>query len=39
METSAKNGFNVNSVFCQAGKILYEETIKKNEVNKVRIFI
>ena len=37
METSAKSGFNVNNLFCHAGKILYEQTVKKCEVNKVRI--
>ena len=36
METSAKSGLNVNNLFCHAGKILYEETVKKSEVNKVR---
>ena len=37
METSAKSGFNVNELFFQAGKILYEETLKNREINKVRI--
>ena len=37
METSAKTGFNVNELFFQAGKILYEETLKNREINKVRI--
>ena len=36
METSAKSGFNVNELFFQAGKILYEETLKNKEINKVR---
>ena len=36
METSAKSGFNVNNLFCHAGKILYEESVKRSEVNKVR---
>ena len=35
METSAKTGFNVEELFCRASKILYEESIKKREVNKV----
>jgi hypothetical protein len=35
METSAKSGFNVEELFCRAAKILYEESIKKREVNKV----
>ena len=40
METSAKSGFNVEELFCRAAKILYEESIKKREVNKVsKIFI
>ena len=25
METSAKNGFNVENMFCEAAKLLYEE--------------
>jgi hypothetical protein len=36
METSAKSGFNVIKLFCDAGKILYEDSLKKREVNKVR---
>ena len=36
METSAKNGFNVNELFFQVGKILYEETLKKQKIDKVR---
>ena len=39
METSAKNGFNVNKLFCQVGKILYEEFVIKNKVNRVRIYL
>ena len=35
METSAKTGFNVEELFCRAAKILYEESIKRREVNKV----
>ena len=36
METSAKTGFNVNKLFCAIGKILYEQTMKDNQINKVR---
>ena len=36
METSAKSGFNVIKLFCDAAKILYEDSLKKREVNKVR---
>ena len=36
METSAKTGFNVMKLFCDAAKILYEDSLKKKEVNKVR---
>ena len=36
METSAKSGFNVMKLFCDAAKILYEDSMKKKEVNKVR---
>ena len=35
METSAKTGFHVEEMFCQAAKVLYEVSIKSNEVNKV----
>ena len=34
METSAKTGFNVNKLFCTIGKILYEQTMKDNQINK-----
>jgi len=37
METSAKSGFNVMKLFCDAAKILYEDSMKKKEVNKVSI--
>ena len=36
METSAKSGFNVMKLFCDAAKILFEDSMKKREVNKVR---
>ncbi len=35
METSAKTGLNVEELFCSAEKILYEDSIKKREVNRV----
>ena len=35
MEASAKTGFHVEEMFCQAAKVLYEISIKSNEVNKV----
>ena len=39
METSAKNGFNVNKLFNQVVQILYEKTNKK-KINEVKyIFI
>ena len=43
LETSAKSGFNVIELFCQAAKILYSDSLKKMEVDKVssiyKIFI
>ena len=39
METSAKTGFHVEEMFCQAAKVLYEVSLKSNEVNKVSIII
>ena len=36
METSAKNGLNVNELFFEVGKILYEKTLEESKVNKVR---
>ena len=36
METSAKSGFNVLKLFCDAAKILYEESMEKREIKKVR---
>jgi len=35
LETSAKTGFHVEEMFCQAAKVLYELSIKSSEVNKV----
>lgn len=37
MEASAKSGFNVMKLFCDAAKILYEDSMKKKEVNKVSL--
>ena len=37
METSAKDGSNVNKLFCEVGKILYKETTSRFEINKVRL--
>ena len=37
IETSAKNGFNVNELFCEVGKSLYQETLKNSEIDKVSI--
>ena len=39
METSAKNGLNVEKLFCDIGKILYDFFMEKNEVSKVRKFL
>ena len=36
METSAKSGFNVLKLFCDAAKILYQDSLKNSKVNKVR---
>ena len=36
METSAKDGSNVNKLFCEAGKILYKITNDLDEDNSVR---
>ena len=36
METSAKSGLNVNELFCKIGITLYKETLKNNEIDKVR---
>ena len=36
METSAKNGLNVNELFCKIGMTLYNQTLKNNEIDKVR---
>ena len=36
METSAKSGFNILKLFCDAAKILYEQSLENNVVNKVR---
>ena len=39
METSAKNGLNVNELFCKIGMTLYNQTLKNNEIDKVRKYI
>ena len=36
LETSAKNGLNVNELFCKIGMTLYNQTLKNNEIDKVR---
>ena len=36
METSSKDGFNVQNLFFNIGKLLYEETVKEMKDNKVR---
>ena len=38
LETSAKTGFNVLKLFCDAAKILFEDSMKKKEVNRVRLY-
>ena len=39
METSAKSGFNVDKLFSEIGKILYEFSVDNSYVNKVRKFL
>ena len=39
METSAKSGFNVDKLFGEIGKILYEFSMDNSYVNKVRKFL
>ncbi len=36
METSAKNGSNVEKLFADVGKILYRVSLENKDVNKVR---
>jgi hypothetical protein len=36
METSAKDGLNIEELFFEVGKILYEKTLEESKVNKVR---
>jgi hypothetical protein len=36
METSAKSGFNVDKLFSEVGKILYNVSMENSDVNKVR---
>ena len=37
IETSAKDGSNVKTLFCQVAKTLYKETAAKYDLNKVSI--
>ena len=37
METSAKNGFNIQELFCQTVKIIYDNFEKENKINSVNI--
>ena len=39
METSAKDGNNVNKLFCEIGKTLYKDQELKNNINKVSIIL
>ena len=39
METSAKDGNNVNKLFCEIGKTLYKDHEFKNNINKVSIIL
>ena len=39
METSAKNGFNVDKLMLQIGKILYNFSKENNQVDKVRKYL
>ena len=39
METSAKDGNNVNKLFCEIGKTLYKAQELKNNINKVSIIL
>jgi hypothetical protein len=39
METSAKDGNNVNELFCEIGKTLYKVQELKNDINKVSIIL
>ena len=35
METSAKNGFNIQELFCQTVKIIYDNFEKENKISYV----
>ena len=35
LETSAKNGLNVNKLCCQMAKILYDNFVNKEKINEV----
>ena len=39
METSAKDGNNVNKLFCEIGKTLYKAQELKNNINRVSIIL
>ena len=39
METSAKDGNNVNKLFCEIGKTLYKDHEFKNNINKVSLIL
>jgi len=39
METSAKIGFNVEELFAEAGKILYNSYIENKEIGNVKNFL
>ena len=36
METSAKNGINTDELFFEIGRTLFDESLKNNNVDKVR---
>jgi hypothetical protein len=39
METSAKKGFNVEELFAQAGKLLYQSYTENKEIGNVKFFL
>ena len=36
METSAKNGINTDELFFEIGRTLFDESLKNNEIDRVR---
>ena len=36
METSAKIGINTDELFCEIGRTLFDESLKNNNIDKVR---